>query len=55
MEGKGEREQQINKEEKPSHHCLVIDPSVTDREDGVPSLCAFIERLSSTCHKQDTG
>lgn len=54
MEGKGEGEQQIN-EEKPSHHCLMIDPSVIDREDGVPSRCAFIEHLSSTCHKQGTG
>lgn len=32
--GRGKVEQQIDKEEKPSHHCLITDPSVNDREDG---------------------
>lgn len=34
MEGKGEIEQQFDKE-KPSYHCLIIDPSMINREDGV--------------------
>lgn len=50
QKGRGEVEQQIDKEEKPSHHCLITDPSVIDGEDG--SIHPFSIYLAFIQHVQ---
>ena len=50
MEGKGEVQQPFDKEEKPSHHCLIIDPSMIIREDGIVQSIQHLFSNYPVCH-----